>query len=92
MSVTVTLETVGNVDHGQDPTQPLYGVPNLKAKCASVTQAQEACKNFIEEHNLGAGNWTGGEVCDESGGVVGRISYNGRFWAKTKNLGDKEFL
>jgi hypothetical protein len=36
----------------------------------------DAC---INKHKLGAGNWTGGIICEKTN-MVGRVSYNGRVW------------
>lgn len=41
--------------------------------------ASKVCRRFINENDLGAGNWTGGDVI-EAGALVARVSYNGRVW------------
>jgi len=46
----------------------------LRVKLLSMAQARHA-----DQYGLGAGNWAGGEVTDGSQ-VIGRISFNGRFW------------
>jgi hypothetical protein len=47
----------------------------------SYKEASRECRQYIEEHNLGAGNWTGGEIYDaKTGEVVAHVSYNGRVW------------
>ena len=43
------------------------------------------CREFIDEHDLGGGNWSGGEVYEE-GTLVARVSYNGRVWRPSENL------
>lgn len=77
---TVTLKSVGNPDYGQDPDRPLYGVDNEIAEVDTLPEASRACRAYIEENDLGGGNWSGGEVKDEDGTVVARVSYNGRVW------------
>jgi hypothetical protein len=46
---------------------------------ATLDEAASACRAFIDEHDIGAGNWTGGEV-QRDGEPVARVSYNGRVW------------
>lgn len=41
-----------------------------------------AARDYIETHNLGAGNWSGGYVFDEYDNQEGYISYNGKYWEK----------
>lgn len=77
----VLLASVGNPDYGQNPSAPLEDAePDRWQSAGSVGEAAGACSAFINENNLGAGNWAGGEVQDVSGKVVARISYNGRAW------------
>jgi hypothetical protein len=48
---------------------------------ASLEEASASCLAFIAEHDLGGGNWSGGQVRDTATGVVvARVSYNGRLW------------
>lgn len=83
MKYCVTLTAHGNIDHGQDPYSLI--LPAAEAYGESIEECQEIVRYYIDEHDLGGGNWTGGEVRDaDTGEVVGRISYNGRFWPKTK--------
>jgi hypothetical protein len=41
--------------------------------------ASKACRDYIEENDLGGGNWTGGDI-RENGKVVGKVGYNGTVW------------
>lgn len=50
-----------------------------KIEVASVDEASKVCRAYIEHNGLGGGNWTGGTVT-EGKRVIGKISYNGRFW------------
>lgn len=47
---------------------------------SSIAEASEACLAFIDLHDLGGGNWNGGDLRDSNGKDIGRISYNGRAW------------
>ncbi len=45
----------------------------------TTAEASEACRKFIEAHDLGASEWAGGTV-KQGCVLVARISYNGRVW------------
>ena len=79
-TLTVELDSRGNPDRGQDPDRPLPGVARKVVEVRSLGQASEACLAWIEDNDLGAGNWTGGTVRDASGALVARVSYNGKVW------------
>lgn len=49
-------------------------------KVASLDQAVTVAMMYRGKHELGGGNWSGGQVWDEDGRMVARISYNGRAW------------
>lgn len=80
--LTVTLTSCGNPDFGQVPAIPVS--PSLEAEVANIDEAIERCRAYIDEHDLGGGNWTGGQVylhpSTSCKSFVGRISYNGRWW------------
>jgi hypothetical protein len=82
MIYSVLLTTCGNPDHGQNPYETLWGVPTERVYTASIEECQQRVMEYIDEYELGAGNWAGGEVYDGLGNVIGHISYNGRFWTK----------
>jgi hypothetical protein len=75
----VSLASVGNPDYGQDPDRPLPGVPPQLVSVPDVTAASRACRAYIAAHDLGSGNWAGGNVY-EGGVAVAYVSYNGRVW------------
>ena len=55
--------------------------PRCRVVVTSLSEASQACQQFIEEHDLGGGEWSGGHVRDASTkAVVARVSYNGRVW------------
>jgi len=75
--LTVTLESVGNPDHGQ------HGVliPLQEIEVDDVDVARAACRSFIVKNDLGSGNWgVNAGVVRADGEMIGQISYNGRFW------------
>lgn len=77
MTYSVILSAHGNPDHYQSPYERV--APVSAAHCESIEECQAAVAAYIEKYDLGGGNWTGGDVY-RYGEVVGRISYNGRFW------------
>ena len=79
MSYTVKLNTCGNIDYGQNPYEPMYGVPSYTFKCQTIEECVQEVRRYIELFNIGSGNWTGGQVYDENDNLIGRIHYNGRF-------------
>lgn len=82
MMYAVELKSVGNIDHGENPNAPVPGVPDQMMVCTSIEDCQQCVEEYIEEYDLGAGNWAGGNVYEYLGKLIGYISYNGRFWPK----------
>ena len=81
---TVSLASAGNPDFRQDPRKSLPGVPCQNVRVATLRAASELCRAYIEHHDLGGGNWIGGEV-KRGKTCVAYISYNGRAWNPSKN-------
>lgn len=79
MMYKVTLSSCGNIDYGQDPDKPLFGVPLQTQEAETIEECQDHVRSYIEKYELGGGNWTGGKVFKD-GEEIGRISYNGRYW------------
>lgn len=75
---TVTCSAAPNPDFGQ--TRDTFKVATRFVIVDTLSDASRACRNYIERHDLGGGNWTGGEVKDREGTIVARVSYNGRIW------------
>ena len=89
----VKLSSVGNPDFGQNPNKPMWGVKNKTVKVNSFKEASAVCQKFIDENDLGGGNWTGGEILDENNKVIANVSYNGRVWeGESNNPVRKEIL
>ena len=71
----VDLACCGNPDHGEiKPPAPIIGLVNVD----SLEDASEACRAYIIDNSLGAGNWSGGDVYDEAGEKIAHICYNGK--------------
>lgn len=49
---------------------------------ASIEECQRRVEEYISKYNINVNNWTGGEVYDGLGNIIGKISYNGCFWPK----------
>lgn len=80
----VILTAHGNVDHGQDPNKQI-AVKDIEL-IFTFAGASKACKDYIKENNLGAGNWSGGRIYDHAGGKqIAYVSYNGRVWDMNNN-------
>ena len=79
MALLVELKSIGNPDHGENPDQPMWGVENETVAANDLKHAAALCRDWIDENDLGGGNWDGGDIL-EDGQVVARVSYNGRIW------------
>lgn len=45
----------------------------------SIKHASRICRDYIRDHGLGGGNWTGGAIVNaKTGDPIGRVAYNGR--------------
>lgn len=71
----VHMAAVGNPDFNEPARLP--GVPDVTVPVANLDDAVDTCREFIEQYDLGGGNWIGGQVYD-SGKQVARVHYNGR--------------
>ena len=85
MKYSVVLKSCGNPDRRQNPHETLS--PTEVYWANSIEECQDAVLDYIEEWDLGGGNWAGGNVYDDNGEYVGNISYNGRFWDKDHKYG-----
>ena len=79
MSYIVNLSTCGNIDYGQNPYEPMYGVPSYTLGCQTIDECRKEVRDYIEHYDIGSGNWTGGQVYDDRGNLIGQIYYNGKF-------------
>jgi hypothetical protein len=46
----------------------------------SIAAASAACMDFISAHELGGGNWNGGQIRNKRNKQIARVSFNGRVW------------
>ena len=75
----VQLASVGNPDHGENPNRSIPGVPKSFVPASTMANAAQICRDYIAKHDLGSGNWAGGDIV-ENGKIVAKVSYNGRVW------------
>lgn len=81
---TVTLSACGNIDHDENPYNNIVNGTVVEPEIAEANTIEECQKivcNYIQDNDLGAGNWNGGKVF-KNNEQVGSISYNGRYWEK----------
>lgn len=58
---------------------------NSKVEVTSWKEASQLCLKYIEDGELGAGNWTGGQITSGKSRIaLARVSYNGRVWEGDK--------
>lgn len=88
MAMKVQLSDVGNPDHGQDAGRSVTGLRARQVKVADFAEASRVCRKYIEDNDLGGGNWNGGLIT-ENGKEVAKVAYNGTVWALPQRIGDK---
>lgn len=81
--LTVHLKSHGNPDHGQ--FAPISNRETVEVN--TPEEARAACLKYIEQWNLGGGNWSGG-IVRKNGKRIAKVSYNGRVWDNS----DKEIV
>lgn len=78
----VQLKSVGNPDFNQNPGAPLLGcAPYEWREVTHIGEAVKVCQQWIEENDLGGGNWAGGDIRGVDGKVFARVAYNGAVFA-----------
>lgn len=82
----VELQSVANEDF-DDPGEKRKNIGTKKAYVGSIEEAQSVVREFIDRHDLGGGNWTGGKVFKD-GKNIGYIAYNGRFFEGERSFAD----
>ena len=78
---TLTLSHRPNPDitGGYWTLPPETGAARL-IEVETIHEASRLSQRYIESNALGGGNWSGGQIHDEAGELVGRIAYNGRYF------------
>jgi hypothetical protein len=79
--LVVHLEAVPNYDY-TSPDNPLRNMRERSSyvPVSGLVEASRVVRQYIEGHEMGSGNWAGGEVWDDQGKHVATVSYNGRVW------------
>ena len=85
----VQLEAVPNPDFRKKQWQSQVNIKENYKPVRNLKEAQRECRKFIDKNELGVGNWSGGNIYNDKGDLVGYISYNGRAW-KDDNWPSKE--
>lgn len=77
--LVLLLRADPNPDFGAGTHQASVQIAPQWVRVGSLAEAQQRALAFIRSHDLGGGNWTGGDVFRE-GKPYARVSYNGRIW------------
>lgn len=84
----VSLSDAGNPDFGQDPSRSVSGRRARRVKVKDFAEASKICTDYIKEHELGAGNWTGGQI-EQDGKKIAVVGFNGAVWAIPQRMNDQ---
>ena len=79
MKCKVELIATGDPNKGQDPTRSVGKAWAIMKHVNSIEEAQKAVRDYIEKHDLGEGNWSGGKVWTEKNEYLGHITFDGCF-------------
>lgn len=74
--MVVKLASVPNLDRYEGAERAIAAT---YVEVASFADAAAVCRRFITKHDLGSGNWSGGQVF-RGLKLLARVSYNGRVW------------
>lgn len=88
MPLKVLLSDVGNPDYRQDADRSVTGLRPRWVKVTDFAEASRVCREYIDNNNLGGGNWSGGLIT-EDGKEVARVAYGGSVWSLPQRVGDK---
>lgn len=73
---TVTLHAPGNPDFRQ--YAPLG--PSIMVSAETLAEISKLAMQYRHKYDLGGGNWAPSAVKDDTGEIVGAVSYNGKIW------------
>ena len=76
--LVVVCSSCGNPDFRQNPNESISETINIP--CKTFGEASKACTTYIEDNELGSGNWSGGQIYHPTKGYIAFVSYNGRVW------------
>lgn len=82
--IEVTLGAEPNPDYDKGSHEGTISIGTHRVKVKDIEEARNKVRTFIDENDLGSGNFNGGELYSD-GKKIGYISYNGRVW----DLNDK---
>ena len=81
------LANRGNPDHGDNPERVAPGCPaDETVEVKDFAAASAACRRYIDAINIGSGEWAGGQITNDAGEAIARVSFNGRVWAPAGGL------
>lgn len=84
----INLNACGNPDHGENPSDNIVNgsmVPHMIGEADTIDEIINIARKFIEDFDLGASNWCGGEIYNkDTNSMVGWMSYNGRIWSEKR--------
>lgn len=91
MKYRMVLQALGNPDHGENPYQYITEPKEITGR--SIDDLVKQANNWIDENDIGSGNWSMAEVWRTDGNgygdghdeLIGYMSYNGRIWAENPN-------
>ena len=82
----VFLANRGNVDYRQNPNNPIFDTESdFYVEIELPIDASEVVRQYIQNNDLGAGSFVGGQIIGEVGEMIGYVSYNGRLWGTTSD-------
>ena len=88
---TVSLSAEPNPDYDEYSIEGSINIPEVTVPVKDIDEAKLKVREFIDQHNLGSGNWSGGQIYKD-GKPIAHISFNGRVWeGEVGNTDYKEF-
>jgi hypothetical protein len=78
-NLEVELEAIPNPNFSRNSHEGSVKIKKHKIKVKSLIDAKDKVLDFIDENDLGSGNFMGANIFS-NGKKIGRVSYNGRLW------------
>jgi SAM-dependent methyltransferase len=75
----VELAAEPNPDYDRGSHEGTIRIKKHRVRVTSLEEARDKVVQFIQNNDLGSGNWSGGDLY-QNGKKVGYVSYNGRVW------------
>jgi len=83
-NLSVEISAEPNPDYDKNTHNGSINIKPKKVKINSLQEASTIVRKFINDNDLGGGNFTGGNIYSDNK-IVGRVSYNGRIWDVNNN-------